>query len=171
MPLPLAHGLVGATLPCAIAPRVDTTRAWWVAALGACFAIAPDVDFGFDVVGIPGGHRGFTHSLTFSLAVGFVLLLWLGWARRREAVAYAAAVASHGLLDWATTRRGAGVELLWPLTDAYMRLGVVSFSEYPIGFAAREVAFWLALEFAVFVPLLLAVVWWRGRAPFPEGAT
>src|SRR6185369_11779954 len=125
---------VGATLSCALAPRITPPRAWFAATLGAFLGIAPDFDFGFREVGIPFGHRGFTHALAFSLLFGVVLVAWFGTARRREAVAYAAAMASHGLLDWSTTYRGAGVKLFWPFSDAYMRLGVVSFSEFPFGF-------------------------------------
>src|SRR5215213_2895101 len=104
MPMPVAHGLMGATLVAALRPRRSPRRFAHALAAGALLANAADLDF-FLVYAFRSRawHRGFTHSLAFALLVGLLLLFLLGRRRAREAVAYGLAYASHAALDFATT--------------------------------------------------------------------
>lgn len=88
-------------------PRTVGWRLTW---LGALCAVVPDADFllvawRFDSYSGTYGHRGFTHSLGFALAVGILAFLWprpapTGWRRRGGVGLYLAlCTASHPLLD------------------------------------------------------------------------
>ena len=158
MPLPIAHGLVGAGLVAAIHPR-PARRFFAPLLAGAALANAPDLDFllvfGF---GMRGWHRGFTHSVALALAVSLFFLLSFGWRRIREAVAYGLAFASHAVLDFVTTKEGGGLQLLWPFSAERLKLGWWGLSELPSRLPAAEVLRDLALEAALFAPPLLLIL-------------
>lgn len=162
MPLPVAHGLVGASVAAALAPEgwmATRRRRVGVLLAGALLANAPDFDFLLAfALRSRAWHRGFTHSLAFALLSLGLLALWLGRARLREALACGLAYASHGLLDWATTKEGGGVELLWPLTGERFGLRWHGLSELPSRLAPLEVVQALAVESALFGPPLAAVL-------------
>lgn len=173
MPFSVAHGLVGASVVAAAHPRPSLKDEWQALLFGAFLAIAPDFDFILvRALHYRGYHRAFTHSIMFALAAGCLMLAVLGKSRLREAIIYTAALLSHGLLDFASTRIGGGVELLWPFTTERFKLGLVSLSE--IGFKYHGVAgaikelFKISLfEFLLFAPALLALLLlrrWRWRA-------
>lgn len=64
------------------------------------------------------GHRGFSHSIGFALAMGLVAMLLAGTLRCRPLTAFvfvAFSTASHGILDM-FTNGGRGVALWWPLS-------------------------------------------------------
>ena len=110
VPLALAVGLGTGVIP----PRL--------LAAGVIASIVPDTDvyFGhaFDAPDTL-AHRGCTHSLGFALVCGLAALAASNWLRARPLVVFAfvaVATASHGWLD-AFTNGGAGIQLLWPLTD------------------------------------------------------
>lgn len=80
---------------CAVVPDLDALGRWWYGAAG-------DLQ-------ILGGHRGFTHSLTYATLCGLVaaavvsaLPSWSG-ARLRFGIYVALATASHGALDALTS--------------------------------------------------------------------
>ena len=86
------------------------TVGWRLTGLGALCAVMPDADFllvalRFDSYSGTYGHRGFTHSLGFALAVGLLAMLWPGApseAQRRRSVVglyLALCTVSHPLLD------------------------------------------------------------------------
>jgi inner membrane protein len=164
LPLPVAHGLVGVAVAAAVHPRPFARRCsalLFAAALANC----PDLDFILVYAFHERGwHRGFTHSLAFALAVGFCLLAALGWRRRMEALAYFLALASHGLLDYATTRLGGGVELLWPFTSERYALRAFGLSELPSHVPPEEILRYALLETLIFVPPFLVVYFLRRRA-------
>lgn len=163
MPLFVAHGFIGASIVAAVHPKADF-RHWKPLALGFVLANAPDLDLIFSRgFGISGAHRGWTHSLVFSFAVGCLLFLILGRERWRTAFAYGLAYLSHGLLDFTNTKIGGGVKLLLPFSDDYYKLNLVGFSEFPVGFAAADVAKWLLFEALVFIPLFLIVMFIKRR--------
>ena len=170
MPLPISHSLVGASLVAAVLPRAGRARYWvWLAA-GAVLANAADLDFIFVFLfRSRAWHRGFTHSLAFALAVFACLLLALGRARAREAVAFGLAFASHSLLDFATTRDGGGLELLWPFSVDRLGLRWWGLSELPSRLAAAEILKSLSLEFVLFAPPLLFLILLR-RGAFRRAA-
>ncbi len=159
MPLPIAHGLLGASIVAAIHPHPAHSR-WRVPLfVGAFLANCPDADF--LLVGAfhdKSWHRAFTHSLVFALVVGLLMLAYFGRSRLREAVAYGLAFASHGVLDFITTKFGGGVKLLWPFSQERFKLGVIGLSEIPSRLLPTEVLRALLIEFAIFAPLLLATL-------------
>jgi membrane-bound metal-dependent hydrolase YbcI (DUF457 family) len=155
MPLPVAHGLVGASLVAALHPK-PTNRYSLPLLAGAFLANAADFDF-LLVFGLhsKAWHRGFTHSITFAFIVCLIFALSLGRRRIRKAIAYGLAFASHGLLDYVTTKEGGGVELLWPFSSERLVFGWVGLSELPSRLPAAEIIKFLIVEFMLFTPLLL----------------
>ena len=163
MPLPIAHALVGASLAAAIHTRRPDSRRYRLAIIsGALLANAPDLDF-FLVFTLhsKAWHRGFTHSLVFACFVCLLFVLTLGTRRLRDALAYGLAFASHGLLDFLTTKVGGGVELCWPFSAERLGLGWAGLSEVPSRLPPLDILKWLLVESALFAPVLLAVLFWR----------
>jgi membrane-bound metal-dependent hydrolase YbcI (DUF457 family) len=166
--MPVAHSLVGASLVAAVLPR--RPGYWLPLAAGATLANAADLDFLLVAVfRSRAWHRGFTHSLVCALAVLLCLLLALGRARAREAVAFGLAFASHSLLDFATTRDGGGLELLWPFSVDRLGLRWWGLSELPSRLPAAEILKSLSLEFVLFAPPLLFLILLR-RGAFRRAA-
>ena len=125
MPTPLTHGLVGASLA-QVAPRAVPKKRF--ALLLSTAAVLPDVDLVSFHFGISYshslGHRGFSHSLLFAVAVGLIAGLSFGLWHRLDQNAIASvvglstlAVVSHGVLD-AATSGGLGVGFLLPFNDS-----------------------------------------------------
>ena len=111
-----AHAAAAAALGSVARP----TRAvvWTCAAL----SVVPDLDVLAFALGIPYahplGHRGLTHALAFAAVLGPAVAFTAfrrDSARRRLAVLFALATASHGLLD-AMTTGGLGVGFGIPFT-------------------------------------------------------
>ena len=161
--MPVAHGLVGAGVAAALHPRPFARRCSALL-VAAALANSPDLDFilvyAFHT---RAWHRAFTHSLAFALAVSFCVLVALGWRRRAEVLAYGLAFASHGLLDWATTKVGGGVELLWPFTSERYALGAFGLSELPSRVSAGEILRYMIVEALIFVPPFLVAYLLRRR--------
>ena len=163
--MPVAHGLLGASLVAAILPRERQRRYALPLAAGALLANAADLDFGLVfALHSRGWHRGFTHSLAFALAVGLAFFVTLGRARARRAAAYGLAYASHAVLDFATTKSGGGLELLWPFTSERLALGWRGLSEIPSRVPPAGIVRYLVVEFLIFAPPFLALLLWRKRA-------
>ena len=164
MPLPVAHGLVGAGVVAALHPRPFARRRTPLL-VGAALANCPDLDFALVIAYHERGwHRGFTHSLAFALAIGLCFLAALGWRRRGAAFAYGLAFASHALLDYATTKFGRGVELLWPFTADRYALGAFGLSEMPSRVPPVGVLRYLFVESLIFLPPFLITCLLRRRA-------
>lgn len=117
-----SHAL-GAVAICAVfAPRRMPKSFWFLAIF---LSILPD----FDVIGFkfgiayahPLGHRGFTHSISFALALGLCLAIWqrhygsLG-PRLYIWFLFAVVTVSHGLLDGLTSG-GKGMAFFWPFDN------------------------------------------------------
>jgi membrane-bound metal-dependent hydrolase YbcI (DUF457 family) len=164
MPMPVAHGLLGASLVAAVLPRAHPRRYALALAAGALLANAADLDFILVfLLHTRGWHRAFTHSFGFALLVWLVLFALLGRARARKAAAYGLAYASHAVLDYATTRFGGGVELLWPFSTERLALGLVGLSEIPSRVPPAGIVRYLFVEFVIFAPPFLALLLWRRR--------
>jgi membrane-bound metal-dependent hydrolase YbcI (DUF457 family) len=162
MPLPIAHGLIGASIVAAILPECAPARNWQPLLLGAALASAPDLDYFLST----SQHRGFTHSIIFAVIVGCVCFVIRGAMNAGLTIAYAGAVLSHGLLDYATTKAMPGVELFWPVSTRRLGLGIVDYYQLtgvnPVYFLTRDVPADLLkmaeLELLIFVPLFLFVL-------------
>jgi len=117
MPLPVAHGLLGASVAAALQPSSEP-RYWrnlWICAfLGIC----PDFDFALNWLRISGGgwHHGFTHSFLFAACLGLFTAFTLRESRIRSVIVFCCAAASHTLIDYVMTE-SRGVALWWPFTD------------------------------------------------------
>ena len=90
---------------------------------GAVASVIPDADvigftFGIQYAS-PFGHRGFSHSLCFALALGLLASIMhrkLDGSRMAAFLFVGLSAASHGLLD-ALTDGGLGIALFWPFDD------------------------------------------------------
>ena len=115
-----AVALIGGKI---FADKKMPARFWWLAVL--C-AVLPDFDAAGFALGIPyesfWGHRGFTHSIVFAIAVGFAVVALFfrkeeDAARTRLIIFFALVTLSHGLLDMLTSG-GHGVALFAPFDNA-----------------------------------------------------
>jgi inner membrane protein len=132
----ISHPLIPLTIGL-IASR--STLPWRLVVLGMLCAIVPD----FDVVGFqlhvdyasPYGHRGFTHSIAFAIALACFSSIFAPQlkAKRIDVLLFIfAATISHALLD-AMTTGGLGVALLWPFNDQRFFLPFQFIQVSPIG--------------------------------------
>lgn len=125
MPSTFAHAAAAVTIGLALRPGRALPRRYWT--LGVIAAAVPDLDaigrpFGpLELEALAGGHRGFTHSLTFAVVLG-ALMAWQGFRgadwdglRPRLWLYLALATASHGLIDMLASY-GGGVALLAPFS-------------------------------------------------------
>jgi len=166
MPLPVAHGLLGASIVAALRPRSARVHYIIPLLIGALLANAADFDFLLAfALQSKGWHRGFSHSLVFALLFYVVLAFVLGRQRIKEAIAYGLAFTSHGILDYVTSRDGRGLQLLWPFSRDRLRLGWWGLSEVPSKLHWAEILQALAVEFVLFTLLLLAVMLLRRACP------
>jgi inner membrane protein len=171
MPSVFGHLLASSVLGYAFFPARIQPRALLLA--GGC-AIAPDADVLAFAFGIPyeslWGHRGWTHSLVFAIALGLAVG-WLLYRGQRHwpqmALWFALATASHPLLDMLTTG-GLGCALWWPFSPdrLFFPVQVIRVSPLEVGeFFSRwgikvllSEAFWIGLPGLV---LVLASRWLR----------
>jgi membrane-bound metal-dependent hydrolase YbcI (DUF457 family) len=130
MPLPVAHGLIGASVVVALRSP-SKSQGWGLLLLGALLGICPDFDYGLNwlPIGRGGWHHGFTHSFAFALVVGIATALVLREWNFRSVITFAAAPLSHSLLDFLMTE-SRGVALFWPFTNWRYRMQLFSPIDY-----------------------------------------
>lgn len=158
MPLPVSHALLGASIVAAAHPS-PFKRYSTPLLLGALWSNVADFDFLFVFAfHSRAWHRSFTHSVVFALLVFLLLILYKGRRRIKEATVYGLAFASHGILDYLTTKVGGGVVLLWPFSNERLGLGWFGLSEVPSKLSALEVMMSALMEFAIFAPLLVVIL-------------
>ena|SRR5687767_11322385 len=159
MPLPIAHGLLGASVIAWLHPQPAATRNYRPLLIGALLANAADLDFLLVfALQSKAWHRGFSHSIAFALLVCVIFTVALGKPQLRLAIAYGLAFASHGFLDYVTSKEGSGVALLWPFSGERLIFGWWGLSEVPSKLTPLEILGALTLEFMLFTPLLLGVL-------------
>jgi membrane-bound metal-dependent hydrolase YbcI (DUF457 family) len=157
MPLPIAHGLVGASIIALVHPNADFKN-WKPLLLGFILANCPDLDFGFSfLISRYDFHRGFTHSLLFAFLVAGLIFIWLRRCNWQIPLAYSAAFLSHAILDYSSAKNG-GVRLLVPFDNTPYRLGLISFSELSNGFDLHDIFYYSLIETVIFAPLFLAAI-------------
>ena len=130
----------------------------------AFLAIVPDLDF-FLVWVLrmgPGWHRGFAHSIAFSVAVAALAAIALGLQWRRAFPVLFAAMASHCLMDALTSKLAPGVEFFWPLSSRRYSAGFVDYLDFSIRVRSPLEFMILVLKISVveaiiFIPLFLLV--------------
>jgi inner membrane protein len=143
--------------------------AWWSA-----LSLLPDADVvGFALgvnYGDPWGHRGATHSFTFSIVVGLAVGLAARWFRRpalrlagarsgqagRTALLAGLVLASHAILD-TMTDGGLGCALLWPfdLTRYFAPWRPIPVAPIGLAFFSPYGGIIALTELVLFSPLLL----------------
>ena len=163
MPLPVAHGLVGASVVAALLPSAQPGRWKWLA-LGAFLGVAPDFDYALNWLRVSRGgwHHGFTHSIPFALVVGLVTVIILRQWKVRSFLMVVAAYVSHTLLDYMLTE-SRGVALWWPFTNYRYKLRLpnpidYTWSDDSLGRAAIDLLKISFIELLIFAPILLAVI-------------
>jgi inner membrane protein len=147
-----------------------SSMAWWSA-----LSLLPDADVvGFALgvnYGDPWGHRGATHSFTFSVVVGLAvwLALRLAGARSgRTALIAIAVLASHAILD-TMTDGGLGCALLWPfdLTRYFAPWRPIPVAPIGLAFFSPYGGIIALTELVLFSPLLLFALRFRVRFILP----
>lgn len=157
MPLPIAHGLFGASLIALIHPSAKITN-WKPLCWGFLLANSPDLDFAFAFLfGWKDFHRGISHSLVFALFVGALIFVFLRKKNWRIPLAYGFAFLSHTLLDFAAARAGA-VRLLTPFDNGEYALGWFGFSELTRGLIILDMLRFSVIEALIFVPVFFIVL-------------
>src|SRR6185295_3396580 len=164
MPLPVAHGLLGASVAAALQPSSEP-RYWRNLFIGAFLGICPDFDYALNWLRISGGgwHHGFTHSFLFAICLGLLTTLILREVKIRSAIIFVSAAVSHTLIDYVMTE-SRGVALWWPFTDHRYKLRFPNPIDYTWddSTVSRMVSDLLRIsliELMVFGVLLLAVLW------------
>jgi inner membrane protein len=166
---------------------VRTRPAFAAMLFWAALSFLPDADvigFGLGVrYEDPWGHRGATHSLAFSVALGGAigaLAPRFGHPALRTGIMAALVVASHALLD-TLTDGGLGCALFWPfdLTRYFAPWTPLPVSPIGLGYLSPYGLYVATVEATVFAPLLLYALARRStsrangressRAPFAGG--
>ena len=106
----------------------------------ACIVtMLPDLDVISFKLGIPYsseyGHRGFTHSIIFSISIGLFTLLFSQYLKSSKFIIFSfvtLACLSHAILD-SMTNGGLGVAYFWPVSDARYFLPWQPIQVSPIG--------------------------------------
>ncbi len=161
MPLPIAHGLLGASVVAALHPT-PTNRFCIPLLFGAFLANAPDFDFLFVFIfQSKEWHRGFSHSILLAFIVCLMFVWYFGRQRFRQAIACGLAFFSHCILDFVTTKEGGGVQLLSPFSSERFVFGWKGLSEMPAKLSAAQIIQTLSIEFALFAPSLILILFLR----------
>lgn len=172
MPLPVAHGLVGASVVLLARKGSSLPRAWPQLLLGATLAIIPDFDLALAWSGNYSDrlHGTFTHSLLFACVVGCLAARLAGEFRWRGVLVYTAATLSHALLDFTVKKEYGGAQLLWPFSRQRFRLRLFSYFEFqpapgqqPLGEILARALEISCYELLIFAPLFGLALWWRQR--------
>jgi membrane-bound metal-dependent hydrolase YbcI (DUF457 family) len=163
MPLPVAHGLLGASVAAALR-KPSQSHQWKILLTGAFLGICPDFDYALNWLRIAGGgwHHGFTHSILFALLLGPVTAAALKEWNVRSVIMFSGAVVSHTLLDFLMTE-SRGVALWWPLTNHRYKLMLpnaidYSWSSTSVWAAAVDILRISIVELMIFSPILLVIL-------------
>src|SRR5687767_2985967 len=151
-----AARVAGAQLP-------DRRATLTTIALWSALSFLPDADVIGFLVGVryedEWGHRGATHSLVFSLALGTAIGLAAPLFQRprlRTGIMASVVLASHALLD-TLTNGGLGIALFWPFDQTRYFAPWTPIPVAPIGlnFFSPYGLFVAAWEVIIFAP-----IWW-----------
>ena len=142
---------------------------WVTLILFAGLALLPDADVLLVTLGACDagacGHRGASHSLPVAIAIGLLsglIARRLRWPVLKTVLATTVAVGSHALLD-VLGAGGRGLPLLWPFTETRFISPIRIFPDAPRGMAvlSRPGVINVAIEFAVFLPIMVYAIWPR----------
>ena len=165
MPTILSHVAVPLVLASALGNRVVPPRLLLV---GAVACVLPDLDvlaFQFHIAySHVLGHRGFTHSLGFALALALLASALAPYLRSTRLVSFVfvgLSTISHGLLDM-LTNGGLGIALWWPWSSErlFFPWQVIEVSPLSLSrvFSARGLAVIQSELLWIWLPALLSGV-------------
>ena len=164
MPLPVAHGLLGASVAAALQPSSEP-RYWRNVWVGAFLGICPDFDYGLNWLQISGGgwHHGFTHSVLFAICLGLFTALILREIKIRSVIIFGSAALSHTLIDYVMTE-SRGVALWWPFTDYRYKLRFPNPIDYrwddsTVSTIVIDILRISLIELLIFGVIFLAIIW------------
>lgn len=146
MALPIAHGLVGASVAALLAPSQTPGENLKTVLICAALAAVPDLDYLFYQVleWGEGWHRSFSHSILFSIVVGGLSAAAFGPFTTRLFLIYALAILSHPLLDAVISEYPSGVQFFWPLS---MRRIGFALNDYPSTFGRTRGTYAVIVRF------------------------
>lgn len=163
MPLPVAHGLLAASVVVALRKPTQARR-WKLLLIGVFLGISPDLDYALNFlrVGDGGWHHGFTHSIVFALFCGLIATAIAGERRLRNVILFTGATVSHTLLDLLITE-SRGVALWWPFTDYRYKLRLPNPIDYTwsttsLSETIVDLLRICLVELMIFGPLVVVVV-------------
>ncbi len=177
MPTPIGHSLAGLAVFALTAdkkreqPLFRKETLWWAA---YCIVLSniPDLDFFHFEEGrliLTGKyHHGISHSLGFSLAIGFAA--WIAaklWRFNKPGKIFAVSFSLcwlHSIIDMFNfdgyALNGIGLPLLWPLTDKYFIIPFIPPPDRNDPFSTESLLA-LLLEIALYGTLFLGAWLWR----------
>jgi|ERR1044072_1599648 membrane-bound metal-dependent hydrolase YbcI (DUF457 family) len=165
MPLPVAHGLLGATVVGALQSSEVFKRNWKELLLGACLGVCPDFDYFLNYIPGSGGgwHHGFTHSFVFAFLLGALASGLTGRWKLKELMMFSLATLSHPLLDFFFTE-SRGIELFWPFSYWRFKLLIPSPIDYSwrttsLSATALDLVKISLKELIIFAPVVSVVLW------------
>jgi membrane-bound metal-dependent hydrolase YbcI (DUF457 family) len=169
MPLPVAHGLIGASVIAGFYPVVPFKNYCRLLLFGAFLGIFPDFDYLLNWLKVSGGgwHHDFTHSVVFAFLIGIVSASLCGSLNVRNALVFGLAMLSHTMLDFCITESG-GVELFWPLSDHRYKIGIPNPIDYTwdnrtLVKGLIDIVKISMIELAVFGPILVITLIMKNR--------
>jgi hypothetical protein len=167
MPLPIAHGLIGASVVAALHPDFLWKRDRGFLLLGAFLGVVPDLDYGLDWIGLlgQGWRHSVTHSILFGLLAGAFCARLVERANPWAMPKYISCLLSHSFLDFLYTD-SQGVELFWPISSNRYALNLMppieySFREHASYSMLAELLMLCLVELFVCGALLGAILIWR----------
>lgn len=172
MPFPIAHGVVAASLFIGLQKKFFLSQDARLISLSVALSVLPDADFALEwIFNIEGAHRSFTHSISFSVAIGLLAAVIVGVMSFRQRLALILAPLSHALLDvLVTSSKGTGIQLLWPISNYRYKLGLFDYFIFDFNprFDPWDKIFVRLLEISllesvVMVPILLVVIFLKSR--------
>lgn len=161
MPLPIAHGIVGASVLLAVREPNGNLSMWQTLILGAALGILPDADLAFVWIldwGVA-AHGALTHSILFAICMGMALAAWRSERRvwqMREGLMFTGAVLTHGVLDMLVRKDFGGAALYWPFSDEKLRFGLFDYFAFYPGSEPLETVLWRALQISAYEAVLFA---------------
>jgi inner membrane protein len=167
----MTHAFVGASIVIAAQKSIPRSTLPALAFYSAIAAMLPDADVIAMLAGIPYeaplGHRGFSHSLTFAVAMAIPFAVLLGKRNRSlkpatpyplklVALLFFASIASHPLLDMLTDG-GLGSAVFAPFSWDRFFFPITPIPVSPIGLR-REVLGVFAWEIALVWPAAVGLI-------------
>lgn len=166
MALPIAHGLIGASVAGLLAPQQTTAQNVKMVLICAVLANVPDFDYFFYQFLDWGEswHRSFSHSIVFSIVVGALTAVALGPFTYRSVAIFSLAILSHPVLDAVISEFPSGVQFFWPLSTRRIGFALI---DYPNTFGRSRETYAVIVRFLkisffellFFSPLFVTSLW------------